>query len=114
MAESVIERRIVAENVAWQEKAAQLQANIKSIQNDIKEDTQGDRDTIKELRADLKIAVFKVEQTRERMKEIAQSGEVRGTVTLDDFDVSEARIDFEMARGEYQQQKKEEKEKKKN
>ena len=98
----------VNELVAWQVKARQLEASIKEVNEDIKENTESERAVKKDYSKDLKVAKWKIQDILAKLQESVDEDGLNSTVTLDDFEEKE--IDIELARGEMKQANKKDKE----
>jgi hypothetical protein len=84
--------------VAWEHKKAQLEEQIAGVKEEIKNNTEDERGSMKSLRSDLKVATWKIARLMEDLEESVEDHDISTTLTLDDFVDTE--IDIELARGE--------------
>ncbi len=84
--------------VAWEHKKAQLEEQIAGVKEEIKNNTEDERGSIKALRNDLKVAVWKITNLMTELEGTVEDHDITTTLTLDDF--ADTEIDIELARGE--------------
>jgi hypothetical protein len=84
--------------VAWEHKKAQLEEQIAGVKEEIKNNTEDERGSMKSLRSDLKVATWKIARLMEDLEESVEDHDISTTLTLDDF--ADTEIDIELARGE--------------
>ena len=94
--------------VAWEHKKAQLEEQIAGVKEEIKNNTEDERGSMKSLRSDLKVATWKIARLMEDLEESVEDHDISATLTLDDFGDTE--IDIELARGEMNAAEKDEEE----
>lgn len=97
-------RNMLAMLVKWESYIRSTQDRIKEIADLIKEKTVDEWETMKELRKNLKAAVWKRDSIFAEMHEEAEAGsEISGRITLDDFDTEDAEINIELTKKEFKE-----------
>lgn len=95
--------------VNWEAYIAKTVYDIKVVQERMKDNTEQERNDIKEKRKNLKAAVWKKDSIMALMKDAVTDGkEVSGTITLEDFDVEQAEIDIALVRNQFEEASKDE------
>lgn len=94
--------------VNWEAYILKAVQDIKSLQAKIKDMTLDERDAMKELRKNLKVANWKRDSILALMREELDDGkQISGVITLDDFDVGDAEINIELTKKEFAEATKE-------